>query len=245
MIDDEAQHHLVALVACLVAQAGNATVCLAARGAQVEHLDPAVQGIAGPHRREPAQFVNARRADARLQEHPALDEQPEAQRQGLEAAGDQAAIRRRRRRANVEVKGLRVVAPGKVDDLCLGQRQAIGGKYLAQCEVVEVAGRHVGDCTGFARGVALAIRRFDRAQGRRLPALSAHAAAVELSYPNLAQLLRRRGDVEIHRSQMHELFRRLVFNILIDNTDDHEKTHVLLISQTQQYVLAPARQQSE
>lgn len=78
-----------------------------------------------------------------------------------------------------------------------------------------------------------------------MPALSAHAAAVELSYPNLAQLLRRRGDVEIHRSQMHELFRRLVFNILIDNTDDHEKTHVLLISQTQQYVLAPARQQSE
>ncbi|PZA17949.1 hypothetical protein DNK49_03715 [Azoarcus communis] len=135
---------------------------------------------------------------------------------------------------------MRVVAPGKVDDLCLGQRQAIGGKYLAQCEVVEVAGRHVGDCTGFARGVALAIRRFDRAQGRRLPALSAHAAAVELSYPNLAQLLRRRGDVEIHRSQMHELFRRLVFNILIDNTDNHEKNHVLLVGQAQQYVLAPA-----
>jgi serine/threonine-protein kinase HipA len=34
---------------------------------------------------------------------------------------------------------------------------------------------------------------------------------------------------------MHELFRRMVFNILIDNTDDHEKNHAL-------QVVAPARQ---
>lgn len=96
----------------------------------------------------------------------------------------------------------------------------------------------------FARGVALAIKRFDRTPGQRLHALSANvalrAAGVELSYPNLAQLLRRRGDVETHRAQMHELFRRLVFNILIDNTDDHEKNHVLLVSPAQQYALAPA-----
>lgn len=96
----------------------------------------------------------------------------------------------------------------------------------------------------FAGGVALAIKRFDRSEGRRWHALSANvalkAAGVELSYPNLAQLLRRRGDVDTHRAQMHELFRRLVFNILIDNTDDHEKNHVLLVSQAQQYALAPA-----
>ena len=96
----------------------------------------------------------------------------------------------------------------------------------------------------FARGVALAIKRFDRAGGRRLHSLSANvtlkAAGVELSYPNLAQLLRRRGNVETHRAQMHELFRRLVFNILIENTDDHEKNHVLLVGPTQQYTLAPA-----
>lgn len=34
-----------------------------------------------------------------------------------------------------------------------------------------------------------------------------------------------RGDV--HVAQMHELFRRMVFNILIDNTDDHEKTSAI------------------
>ncbi len=93
-------------------------------------------------------------------------------------------------------------------------------------------------------GFALAIRRFDRAQGKRLHALSANvalkAAGVELSYPNLALLLRRRGPTEIHRAQMHELFRRLIFNILMDNTDDHEKNHVVLITDNQHYTLAPA-----
>ncbi|HYE40081.1 MAG TPA: HipA domain-containing protein, partial [Ramlibacter sp.] len=31
-----------------------------------------------------------------------------------------------------------------------------------------------------------------------------------------------------------------VFNILIDNTDDHEKNHVLLVNDAQQYELSPA-----
>lgn len=96
----------------------------------------------------------------------------------------------------------------------------------------------------FGGGVAVAIRRFDRAAGRRLHALSANvalkAAGAELSYPNLALLLRRRGPTDGNRAQMHELFRRLVFNILIDNTDDHEKNHVLLVDANQQYTLAPA-----
>ena len=63
---------------------------------------------------------------------------------------------------------------------------------------------------------------------------------MELSYPNLALLLRRRGAVDLHRAQMRELFRRLLFNVLIDNTDDHEKNHVILVREDQQYVLAPA-----
>ena len=39
---------------------------------------------------------------------------------------------------------------------------------------------------------------------------------------------------------MHELFRRMVFNILIDNTDDHEKNHALLVTDARQYKLSPA-----
>jgi len=47
-----------------------------------------------------------------------------------------------------------------------------------------------------------------------------------LGHPELARLLRRRGVATgaQNREQMDELFRRMVFNLLIDDTDDHEKT---------------------
>lgn len=95
-------------------------------------------------------------------------------------------------------------------------------------------------------GHAVAVRRFDRAGGRRLHALTANvalkAAGDALGYPELAQLLRRRGVVAggANVAQMQELFRRMVFNILIDNTDDHEKNHVLLADDAQQLELSPA-----
>jgi serine/threonine-protein kinase HipA len=100
---------------------------------------------------------------------------------------------------------------------------------------------------------AVAVKRFDRADGGRIHSISAgtalRAAAVdaepELSYPALAQLLRRAGVTKDDRNEKdaHELFRRMVFNILIDNTDDHEKNHALLVTApgaNGKYELAPA-----
>lgn len=95
-------------------------------------------------------------------------------------------------------------------------------------------------------GHALAIDRFDRRDGRRLHALTANvvlrAAGEQLGYPELAQTLRRRGVVAggVAREQQRELFRRMVYNILIDNTDDHEKNHALLLNDAGHYQLAPA-----
>jgi serine/threonine-protein kinase HipA len=95
-------------------------------------------------------------------------------------------------------------------------------------------------------GHAVAVKRFDREGDRRIHCLTAHvalrAAAERFGYPELAQLLRRRGVTAADRyvADMHELFRRMVFNILIDNTDDHEKNHALLVTDAQQYELAPA-----
>ena len=98
------------------------------------------------------------------------------------------------------------------------------------------------------RGHALAVRRFDRLpQGsnqQRLHAQSAHvalrAAGQELGYPELALLLRRRAPAHEFAAQGEQLFRRLVFNILIDNTDDHEKNHALLLTPSQHWLLSPA-----
>lgn len=95
-------------------------------------------------------------------------------------------------------------------------------------------------------GHAVAIRRFDRAGAARRHCLSAavalRAAGEPFGYPELAQLLRRRGIVQgkAYARDMRELFRRMILNILIDNTDDHEKNHALILGDRQQYELAPA-----
>jgi serine/threonine-protein kinase HipA len=87
---------------------------------------------------------------------------------------------------------------------------------------------------------ALAVRRFDRDGALRLHGISAGTALraataagqePDFGYPALAQLLRRAGVAAdgAHMADAIELFRRMVFNILMDNTDDHEKNHALLV----------------
>ena len=93
-------------------------------------------------------------------------------------------------------------------------------------------------------GHAVAVQRFDRSGLLRVHALSAHvalrAAGQEYGYPELALLLRRRGEADGFVQQGEQLFRRMVFNILIDNTDDHEKNHALIVNAAQRYRLSPA-----
>lgn len=87
---------------------------------------------------------------------------------------------------------------------------------------------------------AVAIRRFDRMDGQRIHSISAGTAIrastpagtePEMGYPQLARILRRIGVTQgdAHLADAQELFRRMVFNILVDNTDDHEKNHALLV----------------
>jgi serine/threonine-protein kinase HipA len=118
----------------------------------------------------------------------------------------------------------------------------------ASMTLAEKAGIRVAQTQAIplARGHALAVKRFDRDGDRRVHALSANvalkAAGEEMGYPELAQILRRRGisTAARHSQHMAELFRRMVFNILIDNTDDHEKNHVLLMNDQGAYALSPA-----
>lgn len=87
---------------------------------------------------------------------------------------------------------------------------------------------------------AIAVRRFDREQNRRIHSISAGTAIraatasggePEMGYPELARILRRIGITQggVNQNDARELFRRMVFNILMDNTDDHEKNHSLLV----------------
>lgn len=106
---------------------------------------------------------------------------------------------------------------------------ARAGITVARTQVIHLAGTN-----------AVAVRRFDRERGQRIHSISAgtairaataSGAAPEMGYPELARILRRIGITQnaINQRDARELFRRMVFNILVDNTDDHEKNHSLLV----------------
>lgn len=89
----------------------------------------------------------------------------------------------------------------------------------------------------------LLLRRFDREGGRRIPFLSAMSMLEARdnetrSYLEFVDVLRQHG-AEAKRD-MQELWRRIVFSILISNTDDHLRNHGFLYIGPAGWRLAPA-----
>ncbi|OGT26989.1 MAG: phosphatidylinositol kinase [Gammaproteobacteria bacterium RIFCSPLOWO2_02_FULL_42_14] len=106
----------------------------------------------------------------------------------------------------------------------LGMQLAnLAGIQVAETKLTEVSGRDV-----------LLIKRFDRYQYRQercrhlmLSGLSLlgldEMEARYASYLDLADVIRARFNNP--KEQLHELFRRLAFNVLVGNTDDHARNH--------------------
>lgn len=113
--------------------------------------------------------------------------------------------------------------------LALAQRAGIN---VPDWRIETVAGRRV-----------LVLRRFDRTGGRRVPYLSAmsmlRAADNERrSYLEVADALRSHGAVP--RRDLGELWRRVVFSVLVSNTDDHLRNHGFLYERGLGWGLSPA-----
>ena len=91
---------------------------------------------------------------------------------------------------------------------------------------------------------ALTIQRFDRIGKYRIHCLSARtllrAARLSESYGALATVLWRLGHPDRQSVMREELFKRMVFNILVDNTDDHERNHSVRLGFDGYYELTPA-----
>jgi len=88
----------------------------------------------------------------------------------------------------------------------------------------------------------LVVGRFDRAAARRVPYMSALTALAAndgdvRSYLEIAEVTRRIGASP--RKDLAQLWRRLVFNMLVSNTDDHLRNHGFL-HQDGGWRLAPA-----
>lgn len=121
---------------------------------------------------------------------------------------------------------------------------ARAGIHVATTDVLPLPSRGPGG----KRRHALTIERFDRMDLHGLPlrlhCISARtalaAAGLPESYGALATVLLRLAHPDRQRGLREELFQRMVFNILVDNTDDHERNHCLRLGLDGYYDLCPA-----
>jgi len=89
----------------------------------------------------------------------------------------------------------------------------------------------------------LIINRFDRNNGERIPFLSAMSMLGALdnqqhSYLEIAYALEQNGASPIE--DMQELWRRMVFTIMVANTDDHLRNHGFIYERYKGWRLSPA-----
>jgi serine/threonine-protein kinase HipA len=99
-------------------------------------------------------------------------------------------------------------------------------------ELIRVAGKPV-----------LLSRRFDRAKGTRIPFLSALSMmglkdGDRGSYPELVDVLAQHGASV--GDDAREIYRRMIFNVLISNVDDHLRNHGFLWMGRNGWTLSPA-----
>lgn len=105
------------------------------------------------------------------------------------------------------------------------------GIAVPAVRVEDVAGRPV-----------LLVTRFDRDGARRIPFLSAMSMLgakdhETRSYMELVDVLRQYGAAP--REDMEALWRRIVFIVLISNTDDHLRNHAFLYDGPRGWRLSP------
>ncbi|MGQ0815990.1 MAG: type II toxin-antitoxin system HipA family toxin [Gemmatimonadota bacterium] len=106
------------------------------------------------------------------------------------------------------------------------------GIAIPNARVVQVSHRNV-----------LLVNRFDRVDGNRIPFLSTMSALGATdrevhSYMEIADALRPYAAAA--REDLASLWRRMVFNVLISNTDDHLRNHAFVYVGRDGWRLAPA-----
>lgn len=111
---------------------------------------------------------------------------------------------------------------------------------LARRAGINVSSARLQDVAG--RPVAL-ITRFDRRDGQRVPFLSAMSLlglndGDEAAYTDIAECIRMYSSEP--KQDLHELWRRIVFGVLIGNLDDHLRNHGFVYDRDDKWRLSPA-----
>jgi serine/threonine-protein kinase HipA len=129
--------------------------------------------------------------------------------------------------------------PGKNDEVNIIAWEAVALTLASQAGIqtpewrLESAGRRR----------VLISRRFDRKRHHRIPFLSAMSALSAKdnemhSYLEIADVIRQMSVAPLE--DLEALWRRIVFNVLISNVDDHLRNHAFLYSGSPGWRLAPA-----
>jgi serine/threonine-protein kinase HipA len=123
----------------------------------------------------------------------------------------------------------RSIPHGEVLAMTLAERAGIN---VAAARIVDVADRPVA-----------LVSRFDRHEGRRIPFLSAMSLlglndGDEATYTDIAEAIRSYSSEPTE--DLHQLWRRIVFGVLIGNLDDHLRNHGFLYDRNNQWRLSPA-----
>lgn len=122
----------------------------------------------------------------------------------------------------------------------------IGGWEYVTCQLALKAGINMAECRLMQyknRHHTFLTRRFDRDAGKRIHFTSAmtqlgyYDGDYEASYLELAEFLILQGAQT--KQDLEQLWRRIVFNIAVSNTDDHLRNHGFLLSKNG-WKLSPA-----
>ncbi|MCP4692130.1 MAG: HipA domain-containing protein, partial [Desulfobacterales bacterium] len=130
--------------------------------------------------------------------------------------------------------------PNKNDDIAVIPWEALALKLAGMAGIAVPSWR----IEIISNKPVLLLRRFDRSpDGNRIPFISAMSMLdahdnETRSYLELADALQRYGATP--KKDMRELWRRIVFSILISNTDDHLRNHGFLCEGPDGWRLSPA-----
>lgn len=133
---------------------------------------------------------------------------------------------------------------GRDDEL--GSGEAYGRIEYAYSLMARSAGMHMSDCRLLEENgrAHFMTRRFDRVDGKKLH-MQSLCAIEHLDFNctgthSYQQLVRLILDLQLGYSVASEAYRRMVFNVLSKNRDDHTKNFSFLMDETGAWSLAPA-----
>ena len=111
---------------------------------------------------------------------------------------------------------------------------------LTQKEVAEQSGIGLTTIHKFENGAVniLVTKRFDRDGERKL--YTQTLAAINPEAESYGQLIDTCRKLHLPESDCQEVFRRMVFNILANNTDDHNKNFSFIMNEDGSWRLSPA-----